>query len=147
MPTPTHASDAARKSINFNSVKKNRRPPNAGIGRKVGTKNLVTQSVREMFADFVAYNAANVQALFDRVSKKDPAKALTIFTNLADFVLPRLARTEVVNTGDPLVSLNITNDAEAAATYQSILGNTKFDLSKITFAPPHSVVAEQGQPK
>jgi hypothetical protein len=105
MARTTQASFDAKKSINAGYLKK-KRPPNAGIGRKPGQKNVVTQSVREMFAEFVHHNAANVQSLFDRVAKKDPAKALTIYHNMADFVLPRLARTEVVASGDPLVSLN-----------------------------------------
>jgi hypothetical protein len=149
MATTTQASFDAKKSINAGYLKK-KRPPSAGIGRKPGVKNIVTQNVREMFAQFVHNNAANVQVLFDRVAKRDPAKALTIYHNMADFVIPRLARTEVIPSGDPLVSLNpITDAAQAAATYASILGNTKFNLSVITFAPPHqtpeSVVAEQGQ--
>jgi hypothetical protein len=151
MPRTTQASFDARKSINSGYLKKNRpKPPHAGKGRKPGVKNVVTQTVREMFAEFVHHNAANVQSLFDRVSKKDAYKALQIYNSMADFVLPRLARTEMNVTGDPLVSLNVTDPAEAAATYASIVGNTKFDLSRITFAPPHqateaSIVAEQGQ--
>ena len=154
MDRTTQASFDSKKSINAGYIKKNR-PPAAGIGRKRGVKNVVTQNVREMFAEFVHNNDAKVQTLFDRVAKKDPAKALTIYTNLADFVLPRLQRTEIVPTGNPLVSPNPIADAsEAAAVYASILGNTKFDLTVINFAPPQqapvipesSVVAEQPAP-
>src|ERR1700728_2713353 len=122
MPRTTQASFDARKSINAGYLKKNGRPPAAGIGRKPGVKNLVTQDVRGMFAAFVHSNAAKVQVLFDKVAKKDAAKALTIYYNMADFVLPRLARTEVVPNGNPLVSMNpITDAAQASATYASIL--------------------------
>jgi hypothetical protein len=136
-------------NINYNSGKRKKvkvriKPVNKG-GRPKGSANKVTLEARQLFNEFVQHNAAKVQSWIDRVAKKDPAKALTIFYNMADFVLPRKARTEVVHSGEPLVTLNVTDSAEAAATYQSILGNTKFDLSRITFAPPHSVVAEQGQ--
>jgi hypothetical protein len=152
MDTTTQERFDSKKSINANYVRKYiRKPPSAGIGKAKGTRNTVNQSVREIFQEFVYRNASTAQELYEKVSKKDPAKALQILTNLADFVLPRLARTEVVPSGDPLVSLNpITDAAQAAATYASILGNTKINLNVITFAPPHqtpesTVVAEQGQ--
>jgi hypothetical protein len=148
----TEARFDAGKSINANFVKKGRyKPPAAGIGRKRGVKNIVTQNVREIFQQFVLNNAAAAQDLYNRVAKRDPAKALTILTNLADFCIPRLARTEMTVTGAPLVSLSpITDAAEAASTYAAILGNSQFDLTLISFAPPQqapitqaSVVAEQ----
>jgi hypothetical protein len=140
-------------NINYNSGKRKkvkiRLTPKSKGGRPKGSANKITKSVRQMFDEFVHHNAANAQSWIDRVAKRDPAKALTILNTMADFVLPRKARTEVVHSGDPLISLTpISDPAEAAATYQSLLGNTKFDLSKITFAPPESsVVSEQGQQK
>ena|ERR1700722_497298 len=157
MPSPTTSERPdPKKSINANFVKDKRGQHQAyqaqvGKGRKRGAKNIVTQSTREILHDFVLKNISSAQDLYDRVAKKEPAKALQILTNLCDFVLPRLARTEMNVVGDPLISPNPIADAgEAAAVYASILGNTKFNLSVITFAPPHqateaSVVAEQGQ--
>jgi hypothetical protein len=153
-PTACERFDA-KKSINANFIKKVRyTPPNAGKGRSRGQKNIVTQSVREIFHEFVYRNAGNAQSLFDRVSKRDPAKALQILTNLADFVLPRLQRTEMTVAGSPLISPNpIANADEAAATYAAILGNTQFDLTVVRSAPPtqapipqDSVVAIQPAP-
>jgi hypothetical protein len=148
MPTPTTSEFDARKSINVGYLKKNRyKPPHTGKGRSKGQKNVVTQSVREMFYEFVQNNAAKVQELFDRVAKRDPFEALQVYSNMVDFVLPRLARTETTVTGDPLVSATPISDPSAASIYAAILGHTKFDLNVITFAPPQpgNVVAVQAQ--
>lgn len=148
MPTTTHTSFDSTKSINANFVKKNR-PPNAGKGRKKGQLNVVSKTTREFIHEFLAFNMPKVQEDYDKLRKIDVGKALQVYANLLEYDIPKLARTEVIGSPNPLVSLTpISDPAEAAATYQSLLGNTKFDLSKITFAPPpESVVAEQGQQK
>jgi hypothetical protein len=71
------------------------RPPNAGRGRKKGTVNKVTRSTRELFSAFVDHNAEKAQALFDRVARKNPARALQLLSSFAEFSLPRLQRTEM----------------------------------------------------
>jgi len=151
MPLTTQPSDAARKSINYFNKKNYRQilPPNAGKGRGKGTRNAVNQTVREMFQEFVYKNASTAQELYERVAKKDPKAALQILTNLADFVLPRLQRTEMSIAGAPLVSPNPISDAsEAATVYATVLGNTQFDLTLVKFSPPaqapgNSVVSVQ----
>jgi hypothetical protein len=153
-PTTSERFDP-KKSINANFVKEKRGQHQAylaqrGRGRPKGSKNLVDQSLREIVHDFVLRNISSAQDLYDRVAKKDPAKALQVLSNLIDFNIPRMARTEMNVSSDPLISPHpITSASEAAATYASILGNTKINLNVITFAPPQvpesSVVAEQGQ--
>jgi hypothetical protein len=69
-------------------------------GRPKGSANKATTAVREVFAQFVEVNAANVQALFDRVAKDDPAKALDLLARLSEFVIPKLARTETTLDGE-----------------------------------------------
>jgi hypothetical protein len=128
-----------KKSINSGHLKKNRKPPNAGIGRKPGTRNQITLSMRDMMQDFCILNLAHAQELYDRLAKREPGKALQILTNLCDFVLPRLARTEVVSDGNALISsVPITDPQQAASVYSAILGNSKIDLNLVVFqAPPH----------
>ena len=65
-----------------------------GPGRPAGVPNKTTTAIREVFANFVETNAAKAQELFDRVAKDDPAKALELLAKMAEFVLPKLARTE-----------------------------------------------------
>jgi hypothetical protein len=149
MTTTAQPSDAARKSINYNFTKSSqpRKPPHAGKGRYKGKTNLVNLSIREIFAEFVYKNASTAQELYEKVAKKDPAKALQILTNLADFILPRLQRTEMKMEGSSLVSQEpIADAAQAANIYVAILGNSNLDLTKVTFDPPipqESVVAVQ----
>ena len=67
-------------------------------GRQKGTPNKATAAVRDAFTAFLEANAEKVQALFDRVAARDPAKALDLLARLAEFVIPKLARTDI--TGD-----------------------------------------------
>jgi hypothetical protein len=47
-------------------------------------------------------------------------------------------------SGDPLVSATpISDAAEAASTYAAILGNSQFDLTLISFAPPQQAPIQQ----
>lgn len=124
-----------------------RKPPNAGKGRRRGVPNKTTGTVREIYTLFVEHNAVKAQKLFDRVARKNPAKALEILARLSEFVLPKLNRSE---GGTPLVAITmnpgqpITNAADAAAIYAQILGRPDIDLSGITFAAPapSTVVAD-----
>lgn len=149
------------KNINYNSSKKkhanvigDRQVPDGKTGgRPKGSKNFVKGNVREILANFVEHNAAGAQVLYDRVAKTSPAKALDILVKVAEFVIPKLNRTEVTMEGSPLVTPNPISDAnEAAATYAAILGNSSLDLTVITYNPPAqaplpdvSVVAVQEQ--
>jgi hypothetical protein len=95
-------------------------PPNAGKGRPRGTPNKATRDVRTFFSAFVEANAEKAQALFDRVAARDPAKALELLARLAEFVIPRLARTDL--TGDaanttPVVRVTFVSPEREARTY------------------------------
>jgi hypothetical protein len=72
-------------------------------GRPKGVPNKATATAREAFAAFVEGNAAKVQALWNRVARNDPARALEIFAKLTEFVLPKVARTEISGpNGQPI---------------------------------------------
>ena len=74
-----------------------------GGGSRKGIPNKATADVRNVFSAFVEANAEKAQALFDRVAVRDPAKALDLLARLAEFVVPKLARTELSNPdGTPL---------------------------------------------
>lgn len=70
----------------------------AGPGRPKGMPNNVTRDVRTIFSALVEANAEKAQELFDRVAAKDPAEALDLLARFAEFVIPKLARTDL--TGD-----------------------------------------------
>lgn len=142
MPLQTQERFDPKRSINYNLGKARATPPAAGKGRRPGTKNVVTASLREMIHKFVVRNIDDAQTLYNKVAQKDPGKALQILTNLCDFALPRLQRTEMAVTGSPLVSATpITDAAEAAATYAAVLGNTSIDLTLVRFSGPRELPA------
>ncbi|MGH9641233.1 MAG: hypothetical protein ACRD3Q_02280 [Terriglobales bacterium] len=66
-----------------------------GGGSRKGSPNKATSGVREAFTLFVENNSGKAQKLFDRVAKDDPAKALDLLARLAEFVVPKLARSEI----------------------------------------------------
>jgi hypothetical protein len=66
-----------------------------GPGRPKGSHNRATETIRTAIATFVEGNAGQVQNLWQRVAEKDPDKALDLYVKLAEFVLPKLARTEI----------------------------------------------------
>jgi hypothetical protein len=66
-----------------------------GGGSRKGILNKATGDVRAVFSAFVEHNSDRAQELFDRVAGKDPAKALDLLARLSEFVIPKLARTEV----------------------------------------------------
>jgi hypothetical protein len=64
-------------------------------GRPKGSVNRVTGDTREVFRNLVEENANRFQGWIDEVAKRDPEKALNLVINIAEFVLPKLSRTEI----------------------------------------------------
>jgi hypothetical protein len=107
-------------------------------GRRKGIPNVVTSTVRGIFTEFVEHNIVGAQKLYDRVAAKDPAKALDVLVRVAEFVVPKLNRTEVT-PGTPVITpAPIADAAQAASIYVAVLGNPSVDLKLITFAPPEA---------
>jgi len=65
-------------------------------GRPKGTQNKVTTETREAFKTFVEDNQEHFQGWIERVAETNPAKAIELVSNLAEYVLPKLSRTEVI---------------------------------------------------
>lgn len=66
-----------------------------GPGRPKGSETKATKQVRNAIAAFIENNAEKVQTLWDRVAIDAPDKALDLYGKLAEYVLPKLARTEL----------------------------------------------------
>lgn len=100
---------------------------NTGGGRRKGVPNKVTSDTRKFFADFVEKNRARMQVLLDKVAdgafvtdktthpdgsvtevlrtviEPNPAKALELILDVAEFCLPKLQRVEWTGEdGEPL---------------------------------------------
>jgi hypothetical protein len=137
-------------------TKPGKKPPNAGKrGRLPGTPNRVTGTTRELFAAFVDHNAGQVQALFDRVARKNPKAALEVLSRFAEFVLPRLLRQElaasvnVTQDGPPIV---VVDANEASRLYQAAMAGLVdpsrlvFQRSRAESLPEPVVTIEQQKP-
>ena len=66
-------------------------------GRPKGAPNKVTMETREAFKRLVEANHDNLTTWLEQVATDDPKAALDIIVKLAEFVTPKLQRTEAVH--------------------------------------------------
>ena len=78
-------------------------------GRGKGTTNKVTKETREAFKEFVEDNQEQFQGWIDRVAETNPAKAIELVSNLAEYVLPKLSRTEVQGEVETKITIDFTD--------------------------------------
>jgi len=78
-------------------------------GRKKGSQNKTTREIRESFQMFVEGNADQFQTWIERVAEKNPAKAIELVSNLAEYVLPKLSRTEVKSEVEQSIKIDFTD--------------------------------------
>lgn len=77
-------------------------------GRPKGAPNKNTENIKQAFKDLLEDNVDNISVWISKVAEKDPARATELIIKLSDFVVPKLARTEVTgNDGEDLFK-NIT---------------------------------------
>jgi len=84
-------------------------------GRVKGTPNKVTVDVRRAFADLLTNSIPKLKDWLERVGEDDPARALTIVKDLAEYHIPKLSRTELTGPkGGPVQA--VINDPTRAAS-------------------------------
>tara|TARA_R110000796_G_scaffold170874_1_gene287788 strand:+ start:264 stop:578 length:315 start_codon:yes stop_codon:yes gene_type:complete len=72
-------------------------------GRKKGSKNKATKEIREAYQKLTEDNLENMNRWLLQVSHEDPAKAMDLMLRLSEYIIPKLARQEVVgNDGEDL---------------------------------------------
>lgn len=65
-------------------------------GRRPGSPNKSTVRAREAIAAFIDGNAGRLQEWLDQIAEKEgPKEAFRCFTDLVEFHVPKLARTEL----------------------------------------------------
>lgn len=63
-------------------------------GRVKGAENKTTKDIKEAFKNLIEMNLDNMTLWLKRVAADDPHKALKIMTDLSEYIIPKLARTE-----------------------------------------------------
>lgn len=72
-------------------------------GRKPGTRNKTTKHIREAYQKLTEDNLDNMSIWISQIASEDPAKAMDTMIKLSEYILPKLARTELTgNDGDDL---------------------------------------------
>lgn len=75
----------------------------ANRGRVPGSKNKQTSAIRTAYQNLVEMNLENMSAWIGQVAQEDPSKAMDLMIKLSEYVIPKLARTEVTGAnGDDL---------------------------------------------
>lgn len=78
-----------------------------GKGRPKGTPNQSSVEVKNLFQKFIERNEANLQEDYERMRAKMPDKANDVFMKVAEYVHPKLARTEVVGKDGQELTIGI----------------------------------------
>lgn len=72
-------------------------------GRKKGVPNKQTKEIREAYQRLTESNLNNMSEWLQQVATDDPAKAMDLMLRLSEYIIPKLARQEVVgNDGEDL---------------------------------------------
>jgi len=72
-------------------------------GRKPGTLNKNTKQIRQAYQKLTEDNLENMSLWLTQIAADDPAKAMDLMLRLSEYIIPKLARTEVTgNDGEDL---------------------------------------------
>lgn len=72
-------------------------------GKKPGTKNRTTKEIREAYQKLTEENLENMTLWLGQIAADDPAKAMDLMLRLSEYIIPKLARQELVgNDGEDL---------------------------------------------
>lgn len=75
-------------------------------GSRKGRPNKATKETREAFKALIEANVGKMDGWLQKAAKKNPAAALALIVDMAEFVLPKLQRTEL--TGANGETLKVT---------------------------------------
>lgn len=68
-------------------------------GRPAGSKNVATQQVRLAYQKLTEDNLENMTLWLQEIARDNPKEAFELMLKMSEYVLPKLARTEVTGAG------------------------------------------------
>jgi len=72
-------------------------------GRPKGALNRNTKQIRQAYQKLTEDNLENMNLWLSQIASEDPAKAMDIMIRLSEYIIPKLARTELTgNEGEDL---------------------------------------------
>ena len=99
--------------MNANSGQYKKRGKRAGPDRPKGMKNKTTIAAKEAISRFVDGNADKLQGWLDEIAAdQGPAAAFKCFSDLLEYHVPKLVRTEVTGADGGPQELKITWQSE-----------------------------------
>jgi len=99
-------------------------------GKKPGTINKTTKHIREAYQKLTEDNLDNMSLWLAQIAAEDPAKAMDTMIRLSEYILPKLARTELIGQdGDDLFK-NIKFEFGPDANDQTGREQGDFDLNE-----------------
>lgn len=78
-------------------------------GRKKGTPNKTTKEIRDAYKLLIEANLDNMTNWINEIAKENPEKAIDLLLKLSEYVVPKLNRTETIDT-TPTIITGITFD-------------------------------------
>lgn len=78
-------------------------------GRKKGTSNKTTKEIKEVFKTIIDNNLNNIDEWIKKIADDNPEKAINTILKFAEYVLPKLNKTEYIETKDDEYE-NLTDD-------------------------------------
>ena len=71
-------------------------------GKKKGTPNKATRDIKEAYRMLIETNIPNLSKWLERIAEKNPAQAIMIISDLSEYIIPKLSRTDLTSGDKPI---------------------------------------------
>jgi len=96
-------------------------------GRPAGVPNKNTSAIKEAYQKLIEDNLDNLTMWLMTIAEKDPEKAIRILSDLSEYVIPKLARTDLTSSDETMksaININVTTK-DAAAKVKAFMNGSK----------------------
>lgn len=104
-------------------------------GRPAGVPNKTTKHIREAYQKLTEDNLENMSLWLAQIAADDPAKAMETMIKLSEYIIPKLARTEVTGQDGGDLFKNIKFEFGPDANNDEMRDQQGGDFSIDQFAP------------